>query len=74
MTNETTEAEQLRNGLKLFREFVLLNAKVWESGAGDHSHPVWAHVAELVGETSLLPDPATSAFIQPDNRKPLGSH
>jgi hypothetical protein len=54
--------------LRLFRQFVDLNATQWTLGAGDHHHPMWELVAHHVegDENKSGPD---WAFIQPRNRK-----
>lgn len=53
--------------LRIFRQFVLLNATRWEMGAGHH-HPMWALVAQNVEgeENTRGPD---WQFIQPTNKK-----
>lgn len=55
--------------LRLFRQFVSLNATQWVIGAGDHHHPMWEDLAQVIDgeEATFGPD---YAFIQPTNRKP----
>ena len=55
--------------LRLFRQFVTLNATQWKLGSGDHHHPIWASLAEAITteEATFGPD---WQFIQPENRTP----
>ena len=68
----SNDIDNLRETLNLFREFVIKNATQWKCGAGVHHHPMWAKVAEALGEE--VPDIKSGAewmFIQPENRATL---
>lgn len=67
----TSEVDALRAGLHLFREFVLRNAAQWQPGAASTGHPIWAHIAELLGRTEDITSGPAYRFIQPDNTAPL---
>lgn len=60
--------------LLLFRRFVQLNTGQWAVGAGSHHHPIWAHVAEALGEQndSDVTSPEWR-FIQPENDAALAT-
>jgi hypothetical protein len=61
---------EMREALWLFREFTIRNATQWEVGCGHH-HPIWAHIAELIGEQGGIVSGPLFEFIQPDNRDAL---
>lgn len=61
---------RLYNGLRLFREFVLMNCTQYQMGAGSHSHPMWEHVARLLGHTPPVEGP-DYRFVYPTNRLSL---
>ena len=63
------EVERLRLALYLFREFVIVNAKVWERGS-NHHHPVWGMVADLLDGHPTHPRPNVWRFILAHNREP----
>ena len=54
--------------LRIFRQFVSLNATQWKMGAGDHHHPMWQWLSERI-ETEENTSGPDWAFIQPENRK-----
>lgn len=54
--------------LRIFRQFVCLNATQWAMGAGDHHHPMWEWLSERI-ETEENKTGPDWAFIQPTNRK-----
>ena len=59
--------------LRLFREFVNQNTTQWRLGAGSHHHPMWALVAETLGDqNSKSLSPTENKFVWAENRKPLG--
>lgn len=47
-------ADDTRTTLRLFREFVLMNATQWRLGAA-HQHPMWARVAKALGDDNGTP-------------------
>lgn len=57
--------------LHLFREFVISNATQWKTGAGANGHPMWALVAEALGDTKDVRSGPEWQFIQPGNRTKL---
>lgn len=67
------EKEDPATVLLLFREFVTRNVTQWETGAGDHAHPIWALVADALGTTNNteIRNGPLWHFIQPHNRRPL---
>jgi len=69
------EAENLRVALHLFRAFVQRNVGQWAMGAGDHGHPIWAFVAEALGDANgaEVRDGPEYRFIQPENRQALAA-
>lgn len=62
------DRSEIGDVLRIFRQFVCLNATQWAMGAGDHHHPMWAWLSEHIDgeENKMGPD---WAFIQPGNRK-----
>lgn len=68
----SNDIDNLRNTLNLFREFVIKNTTQWKMGAGVHHHPMWAMVAEALGEVPDIRSGPEWMFIQPTNRKTLG--
>lgn len=54
--------------LRIFRQFVCLNATQWAMGAGDHHHPMWGWLSERIEDEENKTGPDW-AFIQPKNRK-----
>lgn len=61
----------LRAALHLFREFLLRNVTQWDTGAGVSGHPMWAHIAEILGAVPNITSGPEWQFIQPDNRQTL---
>jgi len=74
-TPPAPEAEKLRVALHLFRAFVQRNVGQWAMGAGDHGHPIWAFVAEALGDANgaEVRDGPEYRFIQPENRQALAA-
>lgn len=56
--------------LQLFREFAIKNATQWKLGS-NHHHPVWALVAETLGNTDDIRNGPLWKFIQPTNETSL---
>jgi hypothetical protein len=67
---ESDYAKKLHEALWLFREFTIRNATQWELGCGHH-HPIWAMLAELIGEQGGIVAGPHYRFIHPDNDKSL---
>jgi hypothetical protein len=64
-TPETVK-EDPASVLRLFREFVDLNAKQWAIGAGSHHHPMWALICKALGDDNRTKtNGAEWRFIQP---------
>lgn len=61
--------------LALFRAFVQRNVTRWELGAGDHHHPIWALIAETLGDLNRKEFNSGDGwkFIQPRNRECLAA-
>lgn len=61
--------------LALFRAFVQRNVTRWELGAGDHHHPMWALIAETLGDLNRkeFNNGEGWKFIQPRNREALAA-
>lgn len=62
------DAASTEDVLRIFRQFVSLNATQWAMGAGDHHHPMWEWLSERI-ETEDNTSGPDWAFIQPMNRK-----
>jgi hypothetical protein len=56
--------------LRLFREFVIRNATQWRVGAGNHHHPMWAMLADILPSDDIRSGPEWR-FIQPANDRTL---
>jgi hypothetical protein len=70
ITNLDTELRATQEALHLFRAFVIANATQWQTGAGDHHHPMWAMIAGLIHLPDIRNGPKWK-FIQPTNREDL---
>ncbi len=56
--------------LRLFREFTIRNSTQWEPGCGHH-HPIWAMVADVIGESAEIVSGPEYRFIYPGNTQSL---
>ncbi len=57
--------QELRDVLRLFREFTLKNATQWKLGA-NHHHPIWGKVAVALGDDNhkpLSPEEHESVYL-----------
>jgi hypothetical protein len=54
--------------LRIFRQFVIINATQWRQGAGDPAHPMWEWLVERIEKEAATQGPDW-AFVQPSNRK-----
>jgi hypothetical protein len=68
-----TKLSMVRGTLRIFRDFVNANAKVWQMGAGVCHHPMWGMVCEALGSVnSMRTTPIEWQFIYAENRRTLG--
>lgn len=66
-----TRAEEV---LRMFRQFVQRNVTQWQVGAGDHHHPIWGEIAEVLDDADInhdVNDGPEWLFNLPDNRRSL---
>jgi hypothetical protein len=68
-----TKLSVVRGTLRIFREFINANAKVWVMGAGVCHHPMWAMVCEALGpQNGQKITTEEWQFIYAENRRTLG--
>jgi hypothetical protein len=68
-----TKLSMVRGTLRIFREFINANAKVWNMGANVCHHPMWGMVCEALGPVNSMKSNSIEwQFIYAENRRTLG--